>query len=161
MNFKDFFSRVGQKEIRLTLKDDTFSKGNLLDNEALFQLPLICLIVLLMAKGSSKPIVPEVGQLVGECLELSMHGFKGSAQHVGWSANLRLRTVKAVGFLELAQLIEVEDHSKKINISKLGRKVIDKALSRDDDLAYSLSIIAREYRNICVAKKIDMKLPWN
>lgn len=159
MNFEDFFNRVGQKEIRLTLKEDTFSKGNLLDNEALFQLPLICLIILLMAKDRSKLLVPEVGQLVGECIESSMHGFKGSAQHIGWSANLRLRTVKAVGFLELAQLIEIDDHNKKISISKLGRRVIDKALTRDNDLAVNLSIIAREYRNICVSKRLDMKLP--
>ncbi|MCI5139954.1 MAG: hypothetical protein D3922_16445 [Candidatus Electrothrix sp. AR1] len=87
-----------------------------------------------------------------------MHGFKGSAQHLGWSANLRLRTVKAIGFLELAQLIEIDSRNKRINISKLGRKIIDKALSRDDDLTYNLSTIAREYRNICVSKRLDMEL---
>jgi hypothetical protein len=158
MNFEDFFKRIEQKEIRLTLKKDTFPESTLLDNEALFQLPLICLIILLMAKDRAKPLVPEVGQLVGECIESTMHGFKGSAQHLGWSANLRLRTVKAIGFLELAQLIEIDSRNKRINISKLGRKIIDKALSRDDDLTYNLSTIAREYRNICVSKRLDMEL---
>jgi hypothetical protein len=43
----------------------------------------------------------------------SFYGFKGSAQHLGWSANLRIRTIKAVNFLEATKLIEVNIKNKK------------------------------------------------
>lgn len=158
MNFDEFFDQLSvlKTEVNLPLYDR--SSSLLLNNEALFQLPLISLIVLLMAKDRRKPRISEIGQLVGESIEASMPGFKGSAQHIGWSANLRVRTVKAISFLELTSLIEVNNRKGKINITNLGKKVISKAMTLEDDLAYNLSQIARSYRNICVSKQLDMEL---
>ena len=158
MNFDDFFSQVNLSNANITLKRDTSYRGHLLDNEALFQLPFISLIILLMAKDRRKPFVSETGQLVGESIEASVPGFKGSSQHLGWSTNLRVRTVKAISFLEVANLIKIDNRKSRIKSTELGSKVINKALSRDDDLSYNLSKVSRAYRNICVSRQLDMEL---
>lgn len=157
MNFENFFSALANKDILLPVTKIEKNKHQL-NNEALFQLPLICLIVLLMAKDKRKPRVSEVGQLVGESIESAMPGFKGSAQHLGWSANLRVRTVKAITFLESTSLVHVNNRQSRLTITDMGKKVIAKATSQDDDLAYNLAQIARAYRNICVAKQLDLEL---
>ncbi len=158
MNFDSFFNSVESKNVQIDFGISAEKRSYLLNNEALFQLPLICLIVLLMAKDKRKPPVGEIGQLVGESIEASMSGFKGSAQHVGWSANLRVRTVKAVSFLEHAQLVEIQSKKGRIQITDLGKKVISNAINRDDNLSYNLAEIARSYRNICVSKQLDLEL---
>lgn len=158
MNFDSFFDQMERSNVEVNFDHSINLSQHLLDNEALFQLPLISLIILLMAKDRRKPHVSEIGQMVGESLESSMPGFKGSAQHLGWSANLRIRTVKAITFLERAELIEIQNRKGRLEITELGRKVINKALSRDDDLSYNLAEISRAYRNIRVSRQLDMEL---
>lgn len=157
MNFEEFFSSVQDSNVILNVGSE-FSTARFLNNEALFQLPLIALIILLMAKDRRKPKISEIGQLVGESIEASMPGFKGSSQNIGWSANLRIRTVKAISFLELANLVVVENLKSRLKITELGKKVIDRALSRNDDLSLGLVHAARAYRNICVARQLDLEL---
>ncbi len=158
MNFDSFFDQVERSNLVINFDRSIKSSQHLPDNEALFQLPLISLIILLMAKDRRKPFVSEIGQMVGESLESSMPGFKGSAQHLGWSANLRIRTVKALTFLEQSNLVEIQNRKGRLEITELGKKVIDKALGRDDDLSYNLAEISRAYRNIRVSKQLDMEL---
>lgn len=157
MNFDTFFDRVSQQPSSIHVIEYKV-KDQLLNNEALFQLPLISLIILLMAKDKRKPNISEIGQLVGECIEASMPGFRGSAQHIGWSANLRIRTVKALSFLEMAKLIIINNRDKKLQITDLGKKVIGHAMSRDDNLSYNLAQLSRAYRNISVSRKLDLEL---
>ncbi|WP_440894296.1 hypothetical protein [Aeromonas dhakensis] len=157
MNFDTFFDRLSQQPSSIHVIEYKF-KDQLLNNEALFKLPLISLIILLMAKDKRKPNISEIGQLVGECIEASMPGFRGSAQHIGWSANLRIRTVKALSFLEMAKLIIINNRDKKLQITDLGKKVIGHAMSRDDNLSYNLAQLSRAYRNISVSRKLDLEL---
>ncbi|MCF7719145.1 hypothetical protein H9X98_15860 [Aeromonas jandaei] len=157
MNFDTFFDRLSQQPSLIQVIEYKV-KDQLLNNEALFQLPLISLIILLMAKDKRKPNISEIGQLVGECIEASMPGFRGSAQHIGWSANLRIRTVKALSFLEMAKLIIINNRDKKLQITDLGKKVIGHAMSRDDNLSYNLAQLSRAYRNISVSRKLDLEL---
>ncbi|MCJ8315215.1 MAG: hypothetical protein MJK11_19865 [Pseudomonadales bacterium] len=158
MNFEKFFESVSQSGTEIHFDNHEANQSHFLNNEALFQLPLISLIILLMAKNIRKPRVAEIGQLVGESIEASMPGFKGSAQHVGWSANLRVRTVKAISFLEHALLIEIPNNKGRIKITVLGKKVINRALNQEDTLAYNLAEISKAYRNLCVSKQQDMEL---
>lgn len=158
MNFNEFFENIAQSGAEIRIDSSSDKKISLLSNEALFQLPLISLIVLIMAKDKRKPKVSEIGQLVGESIESSMPGFKGSAQHVGWSANLRVRTVKAVSFLEYSNLIEIPNNKGRVKITPLGKRVIDKALKQEDILTYNLAEIAKAYRNLCVSKQLGMEL---
>ncbi|CAI1111533.1 hypothetical protein [Serratia quinivorans] len=155
MNYDEFFEIVSNKQIRIDIKDIEKQESVGLNNEALFQLPLIALIILLLSKNRVKPRASEVGSLVGKLLEDVMLGFKGSSQLLGWSANLRIRTVTALNFLESVQLILVDESNKKLNITKLGKKVIDKAFSYETDLSYNLALIERSYRNYCVDSKLD------
>lgn len=159
MNFESFFHRLQNNVITLPLSSQEKSEQyNLLDNEALFQLPLISIIILVLAKNKRKPKVAEVGQLVGECIESSFLGFKGSTQHIGWSANLRIRTVKSMSFLENAGLITINNRKDRLHITELGKKVIDRANAWDENLEYNLSLISRSYRNICVSRQLDSEL---
>ncbi|MBA7843276.1 hypothetical protein HV213_23910 [Klebsiella sp. RHBSTW-00484] len=155
MNYDEFFEIVSNKQIRIDIKDIEKQESVGLNNEALFQLPLIALIILLLSKNRVKPRASEVGSLVGKLLEDVMLGFKGSSQLLGWSANLRIRTVTALNFLESVQLILVDESNKKLNITKLGKKIIDKAFSYETDLSYNLALIERSYRNYCVDSKLD------
>jgi hypothetical protein len=157
MNFDAFFDNLSQKSSSIQMVEYK-TKNQILNNEALFQLPLISLIILLMAKDKRKPNVSEIGQLVGESIEASMPGFRGSAQHIGWSANLRVRTVKALSFLEMASLVMVNNRNSKLQITDLGKKVIGHAMSRDDNLSYNLAQLSRAYRNICVSRNLDLEL---
>ncbi|SFB44450.1 hypothetical protein SAMN05216248_106173 [Pseudomonas simiae] len=158
MNYDEFFESVTRREISIAILEKDIQKNYQLSNEALFQLPLISMIVLLLAKDRRKPIVTEIGQMVGESIEASLVGFKGSSNHLGWSAILRIRTVKAISFLERSGMIEIRKSDNRMLATTLGQKVIDRALSNDDDLSYNLSLIQRSYRNICVNKQMDLEL---
>ncbi|MCU8107499.1 hypothetical protein L5M38_23745 [Shewanella sp. SM101] len=79
MNFDDFFDSISNETIHFNTKNNEDNHTQFLSNEALFQLPLISIIILLLAKDRRKPLVAEIGQLVGESIESSLPGFKGSA----------------------------------------------------------------------------------
>lgn len=155
MNYDEFFDIISQKDIRINLKDIEKQESVGLNNEALFHLPLIAIIILLLSKNRVKPRANEIGSLVGKLLEDVMLGFKGSSQLLGWSANLRIRTVTALNFLESVHLIIIDESNNRLNITKLGKKVIDKAFLYESDLSYNLALIERSYRNYCVDTKLD------
>ncbi|EPY6756005.1 hypothetical protein ACXEGL_002394 [Klebsiella pneumoniae] len=155
MNYDEFFDSISQKDIRIDIKNIERQESAGLNNEALFQLPLIAMIILLISKNRVKPRVNEVGGLVGKLLEDVMLGFKGSSQLLGWSANLRIRTVTALNFLESVCLIIIDERNNKLNITKLGKKVIDEVFIYESDLSYNLALIDRAYRNYCVDSKLD------
>lgn len=158
MNYEEFLEKISEKNLTIEIKPDSEEKQYQLNNEALFHLPLIAMIILLFSKDRRKPYISELGQLVGECLEMSLEGFKGSSQHLGWSANLRVRTVKALTFLEAANLVKVNNRKERLQVTELGKKVINKSMEGDTNLAYNLAIIQRNYRNICIDRKLDMEL---
>lgn len=95
MNAAEFFDEATKRNLRLNLPVELSAPAFSLSNEALFQLPLLAMTILAITKGAGKPFLPEIGQLVGECLERTVAGFKGSSQDIGWSGNLRIRTIKA------------------------------------------------------------------
>ena len=158
MNFETFFAEIDEAPLKVKVTGDFLLSQHSLDNEALFQLPFISMVILTISKGNRKPKVSNIGQIVGECLEKSMPSFKGSSQHLGWSSNLRVRTVKAIGFLELSNLIIIENRNSKVKLTELGKKVINLTLNADDDLAGCLLKVAREYRNICISHQLDLEL---
>lgn len=155
MNYDEFFDSISQKDIRIDIKNIERQGDIGLNNEALFQLPLIAMIILLLSKNRVKPKVNEVGSSVGKLLEDVMLGFKGSSQLLGWSANLRIRTVTALNFLESVCLIIIDEKNNKLNITKLGKRVIDEVFTYESDLSFNLALIERAYRNYCVDSKLD------
>ncbi len=157
MNFDKFFEKLETRDVALIVTGELRHDHDL-NNEALFQLPLIALIILIMAGDRRKPKVSELGQFVGECIEASMGGFKGSSQKLGWSANLRVRTVAALRFLEHANLTSVNNRMGRIGITNLGKKVLALAMKGDNDLSYNLARINRSYRNICISRQLDLEL---
>lgn len=158
MNFDTFFDEVERKKFNLEFDNAYEKKTVLLSNEALFHLPFLATIILMLAKGRRKPKSSEIGQLVGECLERSLAGFKGSSQHLGWSANLRIRTVKAMTFLETAGLIQIDQQKSTLKATDFGRKVINSAIDDESDISIALRTIDRSFRNIQVERQIEMEL---
>lgn len=158
MNFDQFFLEAQQLNINLDFDNGELHRSTLLNNEALFHLPFLAMIILMLAKGQRKPKYSELGQLIGECLERTLRGFKGSSQHIGWSANLRIRTIKALSFLELSSLAAVNQRTKIISATTLGHKVAERASGGLGNLAITLQVIERNYRNICAEKQIEMDL---
>jgi hypothetical protein len=148
MNFQEFFDEADKLKISLTLSVEEPTPSHSLSNEALFQLPLLAMSILAMSKGSSKPVLSEVGQLVGECLERTVAGFKGSSQDIGWSGNLRIRTVKALTFLETTSLVTVDRRTRRIAATDLGRKVYQGALEGESPLALSMKTVELSYQYI-------------
>jgi hypothetical protein len=156
MNYKEFFQEAKEREISIDLNNLHSFHPHKLSNEALFHLPLIAMTILLLSKSKRKPKSEELGQIVGECFERTFVGFKGSSQHLGWSANLRMRTVKALTFLEMAELVEVDRKDLRIKATDKGKTVIGKALMKETDLAYNLYVIERNYRDIQNEKQISI-----
>ena len=154
MKFNEFFEQIEAEGIELEFEYPQALPPLRLSNEAMFHLPLIAITILVMAKGYVKPPVDQIGQLVGDCYECTFPGFRGSAQHLGWSASLRVRTVQALSFLELAQLIAVDAQHKRIVATDIGRAVVDKVFSAGGDLASNLVEIERNYRNLRVEKQL-------
>lgn len=130
---------------------------SLLSNEALFHIPLLAAIVLTLSRLSRKPRTSEIGQMVGDCIERTFTSFKGSSQRLGWSANLRIRTVEALTFLEVSDLVEV-DAKGIISATKTGRDIILSAHKADDDLSYTLGLVERSYRDICGERRSQLEL---
>lgn len=158
MNFSSFFEAVGEKKIEVNFDRPGADASLGLSNEALFHLPLLAITILAVASGRRKPKVDELGQIVGECFERTFVGFKGSSQHLGWSANLRVRTVRALSFLEVSGLVEVELPQKRISSTTTGKAVVAKAKRDDGDLAFTLHVLERSYRDISVERQISMEL---
>lgn len=158
MNFLEFFSEVERTEVEVTFDFTHMSPPARLSNEAMFHLPLIAITVLMIAKGRVKPAVDEIGQLIGECFEQTFPGFRGSAQHLGWSASLRVRTVQALTFLEQAGLVEIDEPSKKISATNVGRSVIERAIAIGGELASNLIVMERSYRNIRIDRQLRLGL---
>lgn len=158
MDYEQFFQEASEKEIVLPLDRFSGSAQHRLSNEALFHLPLLAMTILLLSKTRRKPKSDELGQLIGECFERTFSGFKGSSQHLGWSANLRMRTVKALTFLETVGLVEVDRHDSRIKATEFGKKVVSKALDVQSDLGYTLNLIERNYFDLQIEKQIAMDL---
>jgi hypothetical protein len=157
VNYEDFFQEIREKGLELKFDNPGYTPGARLSNEALFHLPLLAITILMLAKGSRKPKIDQIGQLVGECFERTFTGFKGSSQHLGWSATLRVRTVKALTFLETAGLVYIENG--RIAVTLKGKSVIAAGLEAEStDLAYTLRVVERNYRNISVEKQISLGL---
>lgn len=155
MNYNEFFREAEKRQLRLPPPPREAHFQSSLDNEALFHLPLLAMVILMLSKGSSKPRMSELGQLVGECLERTVSGFKGSAQDIGWSANLRIRTVKALTFLERAGLAQVDSRNTAISATQKGREIIKHIQNQEaSPLADALLTIERSFENIRAERRI-------
>ncbi|KAA1287204.1 hypothetical protein BVZ28_18405 [Alcaligenes faecalis] len=154
MNYNEFFTEAAKLNIRLPLQPTAKEYHSSLDNEALFQLPILAMVILTISKGNSKPIFSEIGQLVGECLERTVSGFKGSSQDIGWSANLRIRTVKALTLLERLDFIVVDSSDGRVSTEAKGRRVIESVLAGDSPLSHAMLVIERSYENIRAEQRI-------
>jgi hypothetical protein len=156
MNYEEFFDEIESSGIEVQFDNPKVGGAARLSNEALFHLPLLAITVLLFAKTQRKPKVDAIGQLVGECFERTFPDFKGSSQHLGWSANLRVRTVRALMFLETAGLVSTTQGDRRIAATRLGQDVIATAMHSDTDLSNSLRAIERSYRDVSVERQIGL-----
>lgn len=154
MNYNEFFSEATRLNLQPPKPAVEFEYRSSLDNEALFQIPLLAMVILILSKGASKPKSAELGQLVGECLERTVVGFKGSSQDIGWSANLRIRTVKALTFLERLDYIAVGIYDGRVSIKEKGREVVSHALEHETPLSLALFTVERSYENIRAERRI-------
>lgn len=154
MNYDEFFKQASSRNMRLPPAPVTAEYHSSLNNEALFQLPLLAMTILALSKGRAKPTLSELGQLVGECLERTVRGFKGSSQDIGWSANLRIRTVKALTFLERAGFASVDERDRLIKATEKGRKIVAMVIESETPLGEALLNIERSFENIRVERRI-------
>lgn len=148
MSSTEFFNEAKRLGLKLNLSGGGDSPVHTLDNEALFQLPLLAMTILAISKGRSKPRLPEIGQLVGECLERTVAGFKWSSQDIGWSGNLRIRTVKALTFLESSGQVSIDTVTREISATDLGKKIYSGAVEGESLLALSLKTVELSYQYI-------------
>lgn len=158
MDYEGFFQEYQDRDIQLSFDRSESVATHKLSNEALFHLPLLAMTILLLSKSRRKPKSNELGQIIGECFERTFVGFKGSSQHLGWSANLRMRTVKALTFLETAELVRVDLHDSRIKVTQKGKKIIEKSLVGDTDLSHTLYVFERNYQDLQIEKQISMGL---
>jgi hypothetical protein len=158
MNFQEVMKAARTESQHLRTSYSSRHYGDVLGNETLFHIPLIALTIVMLAGSRAKPKRDDIGMLIGSCFEQSIASFKGSTQELGWSANLRVRTVKALTFLEDTGLVSVNKSNLRIETSDAGKKFIDKVLKQESQLCLALLTIKRSYRNICKERDIEAKL---
>ncbi|OOG13733.1 hypothetical protein [Pseudomonas sp. C9] len=158
MNLREVLEKASSESLYIQAENIPVARRDAFQNESLFHLPLIAMAILMLAKGRTKPKAEEIGQLIGECFEQALAGFKGSSQGLGWSANLRIRTVKALTFLEVSGFIKKDLSTGKLEATESGKKLIDKVINSDTPLTLSLLKIKRAYRNICKERNIELEL---
>lgn len=158
MNIDELFDKLEKNQTSIELSVAAEQSKYQLDNESLFQLPLISLVILIMADGTTKPKVSQIGQLVGETFESVFVGFKGTARHLGWSTVLRIRSVKALTFLETTGLVEIRAKDGRITTTKPGKSLVTKTCKMENDLSSSLYKVKDAYKNIQSEKQYELKL---
>ena len=158
MNFDHFFTEVESRSLEIKFDSEKNSNDLKLSNEALFHLRLISLTVLLFASDRRKPKTSELGQLVGECFERTFSGFKGSSQKLDWSANLRIRTVKALSYLEMIEMVDVKSGKEEITITQKGGRFKKLVMSQENELSEALLRLQRNYKNIKVESQMRLEL---
>ncbi len=158
MNFREAVHKARSESLHIRTENTPKPRPDVLGNESLFHTPLIALTILMLAKSHSKPKKDEIGMLVGTCFERSLESFKGSTQELGWSANLRIRTVKALTFLENTALITVNKSTSRIEATDSGLKLIERITKEETRLCLCLLTIKRTYRNICKERAVEAKL---
>lgn len=129
MSLNEFFKEAEKLNIHLRISVAESVPAHSLNNEALFQLPLLAMTILALSKGNSKPVLSEIGQLVGECLERTVAGFKGSSQ-------------------------DIDEHTRRISATELGRKIYSGATKGDSPLAHSMKTIELSYKYLLDESKI-------
>lgn len=128
-----------------------------LSNEAIFHLPLLAFAILSLA-ACPRPIrTKEVGQIIGECFERVFKSFKGSTRYLGWSTNLRVRTVAALALLEHVELVTVDGKSM-VKSTEKGRLIINSVEKKDVDLYEVLIKVQDAYRDVIAEKTKQMEL---
>jgi hypothetical protein len=160
MNYEEFLAEARERNLRVPPIETASRRRNLplLSNEALFQLPFLAMVILSISKGRRKPSLPELGQIVGECIEVSLPGFTSSPQHIGWSANLRIRTVKALTFLETSGLVAVNSRARTLTLTEKGRHVIERAMADESFLSQVLTVVERNHRNLIAEAQIRLEV---
>ena len=158
MNFIEAIEIASNEAPVILTRNTPRSRRDALQNESLFHMPLIAMTILILAKGRSKPKADEIGMLIGLCFEQSIATFNGSSQELGWSANLRIRTVKALTFLESTNLVTINKNTSRLETTPTGKKVVDGAIESEGELCVFLLTIQRAFRNICKERAVEEKL---
>lgn len=158
MNFEEHVNYIKSVGADITLDSNINRRVSTLNDEALFHLPFIAMCTLLLAADKRKPRSSELGGLVRRCISEGVLGRRSDDQQLLWSANLRMRIARAILFLEVAGLVRHEARNDTVCVTDRGRKVIDAAGEGDGNLAVSLALIKRAYRNMAVEKQIGMGL---
>lgn len=61
---------------------------------------------------------------------------------------MRIRTIKALTFLETTNQISVDRHTRRISATELGKKVYQSAIARESSFANSMKTIELSYQYI-------------
>jgi hypothetical protein len=67
---------------------------------------------------------------------------------------LRIRTVKALTFLERAGFAEVDGHSSVVSVTPKGRDIVKMVLANETPLSNALINIERSFDNIRAERRI-------
>lgn len=157
MDYDEFFRQAEELTPNFDSLSDDVKPYKPLSNDALFHIPLLAISILSLCKIKGKFTIPEVGQVIGECFERTLPGFKGSAQLLEWSSNLRVRTITALCFLEESRLIEVSETSdKNVVATKQGRKLVDRVVQENSELSYVISKLQRNYNLLKKENNIEL-----
>lgn len=126
-----------------------------LTNEALFHLPFLVLAILCITKGRKKVTTADLGHSFSQAFERTITGYRKGSQMISWSANLRLRTVKALEFLECSSMVSIK-YDKSIAPTKTGKTLIDTVMSEASFLGITLRKLSRNFNDLKSEKQIDL-----
>ncbi len=152
---KDFIAANGEKEFKLEINPGSGSAYRPLENDALFHIPFLAMSILAFCRDRKfQPTAGNVGQTIGKVFERTFPAFKNSNQMLSWSANLRARTSRAHVFLEQSKFVVT--NKEGIELTELGRKLINEIHSEETSLGLAIRGVARNYRDLCEETQSDL-----
>jgi len=153
MKFNEFKEVYRESKILIKSNENINKSNNLLSHDALFHLPFISLAIIIIAKKRAHTHVKYLPAILGECMESTLDGLANTKYSLSWSSNFRVRSVRALDFLESANLVLV-DKNNRLCITPLGKKVCKKAMKEDNDLKIALLRIDRTFDFAYAEKKV-------
>lgn len=147
--YEKFFERAERDSLGFEPASERSLATVQISHDSLFHLPFLAIAVLsLVTDRKYKMCVGESGRFVGLVIERSISGYLKSAQMLGASATLRIRTNEAVVALEELGLIEISEEEKLVTLTVPGRAFTLAVSKEASSLGMFCRSMIRHYRNL-------------
>lgn len=125
-----------RSSLHLKVNTDRLREASQQQDDAMFQVPLLALCILVIARREKNELrVADLSLLVATTLVEHFVGVKRAGPRLKWSIPLRRRCADGLVFLENAELVIVDSgYARTVSVSDLGKASLRKLRVRPDEV---------------------------